>query len=216
MATKDNRSSRAKKGATKKGATKKGATKRAEKAKRPSAEPPDEAVFLSGFSNNGDEANVVPLGPRLRTRRREMLRFNAPDLGAWIGAYLRYDDDTGRYETERLDIWRYDPDAPRMNVLLRKLNLPSLVDQHGAEAIDDWLETEVDGEWRKGIYPRFDDESEEEFVARAYRMSLLFGMAPVRGVSILLGVTEAVASQKVWLARKLGLLPMTEPGKAKA
>jgi hypothetical protein len=173
-------------------------------------------VRLAGYTENFREDNYVDLAPRLRARFSEELRLEDKDLGVEAIAILAYEDRTGRYEVQDLTIKRM-PWAPRMNVVLRRLNLPTLIEQYGASFLDRWVESEVaPNEWERGMATRFGDESEEAFVARVYRFAMLCGQKPTQGVAEVLDITPAAASQKVWLARKLGFLPKTEPGKAKA
>jgi hypothetical protein len=62
----------------------------------------------------------------------------------------------------------------------------------------------------------FAGEDELEHVPRVYRLAFVCGYRPTKAVQEALGCTAGVAQQKVWLARGIGLLPTTEPGKARA
>ncbi len=157
----------------------------------------------------------VDLGPGLQVKRELELALEDEDLDATATATLVFDPELGRYDVKDLKIMR-GPAAPPMPEVMRRFRLATLVDRFAMFAVKSWTMTEVaPGVWSWIGTQRLDDEPEENYVARIYRMATAAGYRPNKAVAEQLGVAPSTATKKVWLARKLGLLPKTQRGKAR-
>jgi hypothetical protein len=148
--------------------------------------------------------------------RRQTLELDDPELDVTATVLLVLDDPAGKFEVKDLTI-RRGPTAPPMNEVLRQFRLQRLVEQFAILAVRDWTATEVTPDkWDMIGTAQVPGEDEEHWAARVYRMAIAAGSRPNKTVMDALGISSSSATQKVWLARKLGLLPKTEPGKARA
>jgi hypothetical protein len=159
---------------------------------------------------------AVDIGPGLRVLRRiEDFEIADDDLDVTATATLVFDVEHGRYDAEQLAITR-GPNAPPMREVLRRFRLVTLLDQFVMAAVTTWALVEVaPGQWQPRGTARLDDEDDEHYAARIYRLAAVAGYRPNKAVEEALGVAASTAAQKVWLARKLGLLPPTRPGEVR-
>jgi hypothetical protein len=162
-----------------------------------------------------DPEKFAPLGPGLKVLKRQTLELTDEDLDVTATAVLELDEKLGRFETRDLEIKR-GPNAPPMRDVLRQFRLTSLVEQFAMLAVKNWTMVEIAPDVESPIgTDRFDGEDEEHYVARIYRMATVAGYQPNKAVMEALNIAASTAAQKVWLARKLGLLPKTQRGKAR-
>jgi len=138
------------------------------------------------------------------------------ELGVELGIDVSYDAETGRLEATELRI-RRRRDARPMAEVLRQLPLTSLTEKALRDAMEAgaWVETKP-GSWRNIGTESLEGEDEIDYVARLYRLGSACGYRPTQFVQAILGLAESTAAGKVVLARKLGKLPKTESGKARA
>jgi hypothetical protein len=156
------------------------------------------------------------LGPGLKVLKRQTFELVDEDLDVTATAVLELDEQAGKFDVQELEIKR-GPSAPPMREVLRQFKLTTLVEQFAMAAVKTWTMVEIAPGRESPIgTDRFDGEDEEHYVARIYRMAVAAGYRPNKAVMEALDIAASTAAQKVWLCRKLGLLPKTEPGKAKA
>lgn len=156
------------------------------------------------------------LVPRVRTGRVTEL-----DLGVGVDLTVVFDDVTRSVVIAELTVRRLPVAGPPIGYgppitgeLLRKLRPADYLVIGMREG--NCFRDRGDGYMEPVTTARDDGEGEGDYVARIYRMAQACGYSPTKAVREALGVAESTAAQKVVLARKQGLLPPTEPGKARA
>jgi hypothetical protein len=117
--------------------------------------------------------------------------------------------EDGRLVLDVLTAKRRPGGPPVTTGSLRKLNLTAV--KIHALAMSCWR---WDGEKQKHRpvdWTQDDGEDEMAYVVRIYRMCAATGEKPTHRIAVQLHVTESTASQKIWLARKMGLLEPAPP-----
>jgi hypothetical protein len=161
------------------------------------------------------DQQLIGLAPGLALAPVQQALIADDELHIEVAIDVDYDTDTGRLEPVCFAITRL-PGAPRMTEVLRRLAPTTLIEEALRDAVETAILAEVTpGRWELAGTQRLTDEDESVYIARLYRVGALCGYRPTQFVRAILGVAASTAAQKVGLARKLGLLPKTTPGKAK-
>jgi hypothetical protein len=159
------------------------------------------------------EEGFEPIGGKLAVLRRRRINVAVDELDVDVELEVVYDKQVGRLVIESFHARKRPNGPPITSDLLRRIPVAGIVAANTKVTV---LYERESGRWQPVGTERLDDEDEEHYVARIYRMASVGGYPPTKAVQEALGVAESTAAQKVMLARKLKLLPKTRPGKARA
>jgi hypothetical protein len=156
-----------------------------------------------------------PIGPGVAVKSPQQVTIEVPEFSCTVVVDLVLDAQTRGFDVTTFTVQRHRG-APPMKELVRQLPLTTEIERAMRATVQMWSITEVaPGEWRTiGMDHPFDGEDASAYVARVYRLAAACGYRPTTAVQEALGIAESTAAQKVSLARKLGHLPKTRPGKA--
>jgi hypothetical protein len=154
-------------------------------------------------------------GRRLKIKSPQTIEVSDPELELNATVTLEWSAELGQMIVTGCDLRSYSKEGIT-STAWRKFRLSSLLKTARRDAVIMWTLVQTSPErWTPLGNEPLPDESEEEYVARIYRMAAVAGWDSTKAVQDALGVAESTAAQKVVLARKLGLLPPTTSGKAR-
>ncbi len=155
----------------------------------------------------------VPIGSGLFVYREHTVTATITELGIDVELLVVYDQHARRLVVDTFQAERRKGGSPITGEVLRRIPIASIV----SRAVGMLALHEVEpGKLQPVGVAQLADEDESHYVARIYRMAHVSGYPTTKAVQEALGIAESTATQKVVLARKLKLLPKTEPGKARA
>jgi hypothetical protein len=154
----------------------------------------------------------VEIAPGLRVLRLREITATNRDLGIEATLEVEYSKRHGRLRVTHVSL-RALGNGEITAATWRQVPVTTLI----SAVVQQWAWMRLPGgEWVRVDQRRLEGEDEEHYVARIYRMASASGFKPSKAVAQALGIAESTAAAKVSLARKLGLLPKTTSGKAKA